>query len=506
MIAHKLNESYSALDGTPEELQQVHGFLRVERPGAYFEPLVKRGFKSPFHFFASPQNGKLMVLNGHLSLLQQFGVAPHVLKSDYTERCVDDFLVRIMPTLPFEPWDFQIRAFRESILGVKQVNRMCTSSGKSLVIALLAEFFRQHGKRGLLLVPNINLLTQFKGDINDYSLDSLHSGTHIIGGGSTERHFSAPLTISTWQSLREHRAGLEDLDFVITDEAHRFTSDVTSSIVKNTVNCRYKWGFTGTLPDDPVQRMELLGLFGLPQTYITSRELIERSLATPIKINAIILRYSKEDRRIFKEAGKYPQQVSFLKDHPARNRFIVNLTTKLRGAGNTLVLFQHTLHGKGLFIDVMKALHPSVKVLNKNITGKKSFEFQQEHGVYFLNGEDNPETRERTRQILEQHSNATLIANYALLSTGVSIKRLHNMVLASPLKSFTTISQSIGRMMRKHPSKDLAQVFDLVDSTNIRTLGGPFYKQYQHRQAKSYNPEDFPITEREFNLHQGVPR
>ena len=294
---------------------------------------------------------------------------------------------------------------------------------------------------------------------------------------------------------------LDELDYVITDEAHRFASEETGDIVKSTINCKYKWGFTGTLPEDPTMKMELFGLFGLPKTYITSRELIERGLATPIKINSILFKYSDMDKKLFKESGNYTQQLKFIKDHEARNNFIVNLTCKLRGHGNTLVLFQHTEHGKMLFMEVMDKLFAGVEVQNKDITGKHSFDFQEKHGIYFLNGEDDAKTRERTRKILEEHDGAILISNYQILSTGVNIKKLHNIILASPLKSYTTVTQSIGRGMRLHSSKKVFTVFDLVDDFGIRKPGGIFYKQYEHRKNTSYNSEEFPVKECEFALY-----
>ena len=288
---------------------------------------------------------------------------------------------------------------------------------------------------------------------------------------------------------------------LLVSNCHRFASEETSAIVKETINCKYKWGFTGTLPEDPIMKMELFGLFGLPKIYITSAGLIERGLATPIKINSIIFNYDQNDKNIFKEAGKlYAKQLKFIKEHDKRNEFIVNLTCKLRSKGNSLILFQHTEHGKGLFIDTMKQLYPDVEVQNKDITGKKSFEFQEQYGVYFLNGEDDAKTREQTRNILEEHEDAILIANYALLSTGVNIKKLHNMVLASPLKSYTTVTQSIGRGMRLHHTKSEFVVYDLIDNMGFRKPGGIFYKQYIHRKNTSYNPEQFPVFENEFNL------
>lgn len=405
----KLNESYSVIDADAQTLKNMFEYLKVERPGAWFEPAVKAGFKSPYQYFGSIQQKKLLVMNGHLQLLQQFGAIPEVLQTEYREEYIDQYLEDVKKTLPFPPYDFQEKAFKESIMNVKQINKMATGSGKSMTISLIAEFMRRQKKKGLLLVPNINLLTQFKSDIKDYNLLDLFDDTHVIGGGSNDKHFDCSLTISTWQSMQNWHDELEKLDYVITDEAHRFASEETASIVKGTLNCRYKWGFTGTLPEDTVMKMELFGLFGLPKTYITSAGLIEKGLATPIKINSIIFKYGELDKKLFKEAGVYAKQLKFIKEHEKRNEFVTNLTCKLRNKGNTLVLFQHTDHGKGLFIDVMKQLYPDVDVQNKDITGKKSFEFQEQYGVYFLNGEDDAKTREKTRKVLEeQHYNITL--------------------------------------------------------------------------------------------------
>ena len=499
----KLNESYSVIDANKKAIKDMFEFLRVERPGAWFEPMVKAGFKSPYEYFGSIQQEKLLVMNGHLQLLKSFGIDNNVVRltPEYSQEELNEFTNEVFKVLPFKPYDYQLKAFYDSIIEHKQINRMCTGSGKSLTISLIAEFMRRQGKKGLLLVPNINLLTQFKNDIKDYNLIELYDDTHTIGGGQTDKHFNCSLTISTWQSMLQFKDRLNELDYVITDEAHRFASAETSAIVQETVNCKYKWGFTGTLPEDPIQKMQLFGLFGLPKTYITSSKLIEMGLATPIKINSIMFNYSSNDKGIFKEIGKlYAKQLKFLKDHEKRNEFITNLTCKIKDSGNTLLLFQHTEHGKGLFLDIMKKLYPDFEVDLKDITGKKSFEFQEKYGVYFLNGEDDAKTREKTRKVLEDHEDAILIANYAILSTGVNIKKLHNMVLASPLKAYTTVTQSIGRGMRLHESKKEFVVYDLIDNFGFKKPGGIFYKQYEHRKNTSYNPEEFPVYEREFSL------
>ena len=494
----KLNESYSYIDADSEVLVKIHNHLKLYNPESRLDPLCQRGLKDPNMYFSFEQNKKLVVMNGHIPLVTSHfpdlvNKTPQS-KDDYTIEEIDLFFNDVITRLPFVPHDFQYKAFAESLLYKKQINIMSTSSGKSLTIALILEFLRRKGKRGLLLVPNINLLTQFKADIKEYKLDELYDDTRVIGGGETERVFDTALTISTWQSLQDYQHLVSDLDYLICDELQYYASEVTSEIVKNTFECTMKLGFTGTLPENPCKKMTLVGLFGLPKTYITPRQLIDRGLATPIKIHTLKMQYEPEEIKYHNGLSVYNTKLKYIKEHDLRNRFCVDLMVKLRKVGNTLLLFQHTDHGKLLFTNLMKELYPDVEVLNKNITGKKSFEFQSQYGVYFLNGEDDAKTRELTRKILETHDNATIISNYALMSTGVSVKRLHNAILASPLKSYTAITQTIGRGMRLYKGKLVFNVFDIVDCLK------PFMSQYAHRLKTSYNREQHPVLTHSYNL------
>ncbi len=98
-----------------------------------------------------------------------------------------------------------------------------------------------------------------------------------------------------------------------------------------------------------------------------------------------------------------------------------------------------------------------------------------------------------------------LVSNYQLLSTGINIKNLKNIMFASPLKSYTTITQSIGRAIRLHVSKDTAQIYDFVDCFGSRVPdSGVFWRQYQERLTKSYNSEGFPITQKAITLKSSI--
>ena len=363
------------------------------------------------------------------------------------------------------------------------------NSGKSLGISLILEFFRRKGLKGILVVPNINLLTQFKSDIESYGLKELLDEVQLLGNGN-ESDFKTTVTITTWQSMIDHIKEVQP-DFIICDEVHKESGDVVSSILKESMNTKIKLGFTGTLPEDPIAKMTLLGLFGEPYTVITAKELIQRGLATPVKIKSVFLNYSKPEITMFRELKDYQKQLKYIKDHEKRLEIILKIALGMRQKDkNTLILYQHTEHGKQIYSEIFRRLNPGKELTEKDLTGKNAFEFQKEHNLFFMNGEVKGHIREKQRNLLEEVNGSILIAPYQVMSTGVNLRNLHFLILASPLKAFTTISQSLGRLMRKHPSKTEAIIFDIVDNLGKNCI---FMKQYKHRVEASYIPEEFEI-------------
>ena len=506
MIYKKLNESYYLIQGSKEEHQNIINFLKAERNNARFDKMVQRGFKSRYEYFAKAtvQNGVefVIVYYGHVQLLKNanFHIEPESNETQYTENDALEFIKQYKSVLPFEPYDYQIKGIINGITNYKLIQQSCTSSGKSLIISMILEFFRIHNMKGLLIVPNINLLTQFKNDIKSYNLNDLYENTEILGNGSKST-FEKSLTICTWQSLQKIRTSLKDIkpDYIICDEVHRMSSEVTSDILLQSINTKIKLGFTGTLPDDKCAKMILLGLFGLPKVIITSHELIDRGLATPIIVNAVIVKHDEETCNLIRSTDDYHAQLQIIKECEPRSKLIYKIIKNAYDKHKTqLVLFSHTEHGKTIFSDLYKLLY-SIDIDNDKIVSKESLEFQKQYKLYFMNGETSAKDREMIRNLMEEQEGAILVANYSLMSTGANIKRLEVLTFASPLKAFTTIAQSVGRLMRLHKSKEKSVIYDIVDDTGIRKPSGIFYNQYKERLKSSYLPEGFEINEVKVN-------
>lgn len=113
---------------------KISDFYKVEREGAYFDPLVKRGLKSPFDFFTSKVevNGKpaLLIMNGLLQLnlaLSEIDTATLNDKTLFTKEEIAELIDSLKDTLPFELYDYQRTGIIDMLTGnAKQLGRFCT--------------------------------------------------------------------------------------------------------------------------------------------------------------------------------------------------------------------------------------------------------------------------------------------------------------------------------------------------------------------------------------------
>ena len=91
---------------------------------------------------------------------------------------------------------------------------------------------------------------------------------------------------------------------------------------------------------------------------------------------------------------------------------------------------------------------------------------------------------------LEDEDNAVIVASYGTFSTGISIRKLHNIVFASPSKSRIRVLQSIGRQLRKSDQKDKAKLYDISDEICWKKYKNHTYRHYEER-IKIYDSERF---------------
>ena len=98
--------------------------------------------------------------------------------------------------------------------------------------------------------------------------------------------------------------------------------------------------------------------------------------------------------------------------------------------------------------------------------------------------------REEIRRLVENEDNSIIVASYGTFSTGINIKRLHNLVFASPSKSRVRNLQSIGRVLRQYRGKEVATLYDIADDIT-RDNGKNYTLLHLFERLKIYKEEKF---------------
>jgi superfamily II DNA or RNA helicase len=317
-------------------------------------------------------------------------------------------------------------------------------------------------------VPTTSLVSQLASDFADYGFESDRYVHRIFSG--QDKQTDKPIVISTWQSIYKlDKKYFEQFDVVIGDEAHLFKANSLSSIMSKLHNCRFRFGFTGTLDGTQTHRLVLEGLFGVVKKVTTTAELIEQKHLAEFSIKAIVLKYPDDTKKLLKDAT-YQDEIDFIVRNESRNKFIKNLALSLDN-GNTLLLFQYVeKHGKVLYNMI------------KNDAGDRK--------VFFVSGEVEGEEREQIRKIVETEQDAIIVASYGTFSTGVNIRNLHNIIFSSPSKSRIRNLQSIGRGLRKSDTKTSSTLYDIADDLSWKSKKNHTLLHFIER-INIYNEEKF---------------
>jgi superfamily II DNA or RNA helicase len=285
---------------------------------------------------------------------------------------------------------------------------------------------------------------------------------HKIYAGQ-EKYTDHQVVITTWQSIyKEPRKWFDRFDVVIGDEAHLFKAKSLTSLMGKLHECKYRIGFTGTLDGANVNQLVLEGVFGRCSQVTRTAQLMQEGHVAKLKVKIVLV---KHEEKLFEG---YQDEIGYLIEHEGRNKFIRNLACDLEG--NTLVLFNYVeRHGVPLY-----------EMINSH-TDKP---------VHFVHGGVDVKDREDIRLLTEKSDNAIIVASYGTFSTGINIKRLHNVIFASPSKSRVRNLQSIGRVLRKGENKSQATLYDIADDIST-DRGNNYTLNHLMERVKVYNEEKF---------------
>ena len=470
VIIERVNELYVRVRAEPSTKMEMSSYFEFEVPGAKFSPAYKN----------KVWDGKIRLFN-YMTGLIYAGLITHILKfcNDREYDCEVDASLKNDESVQdtagydlakefdsiYEPKDYQNNAVVHALRSNRSLLLSPTASGKSFIIYLLSRYHVEQGRKVLIVVPTTSLVSQMTSDFIEYNKNRPLDIHKIMAG--IDKNINADYTITTWQSVfKEKKDWFSKFDAVIVDEAHLAKAKSLTGIMEKMPECKYRYGLTGTLDGTQTHKLVLEGLFGKVYQVTNTKTLIDNKTLAEFKIKAIVLGYDDQTRSMNK--GKtYPEEIDYIVRSQARNKFIRNLAWSL--PGNTLILYQFVeKHGK--------VVAPMLEKEGKTI--------------HFVHGGISADEREAIRHQTEATDNNIILASYGTFSTGINIKKLDNIIFASPSKGKIRNLQSIGRVLRKGNGKDKATLYDIVDDLQWKNKKNFATLHFMER-VKIYTEEGF---------------
>ena len=473
LIISKKNEVYLQVESEPHVYYELVDHFTFEVPNSRFMPQYRSKY----------WDGKIRLFNVQTREIY-VGLLDKIVKFCDNHGYTYEFRDNKFYGLPFEfnkmiskdgikdymtsiskhsPRDYQIEGVYDALRHNRRLLISPTASGKSLMIYSVVRYYVEKGQNILIVVPTTSLVEQMYKDFADYGWD-VGSFCHKIYAGK-ERETDSQVIITTWQSIYKlPRKYFSRFNVVVGDEAHQFKSKSLVSIMTKLSDCKYRFGFTGTLDGTQTHKWVLEGLFGPSYKIIKTDELMKKGHLAQLDIKILLLKHSPQKFNTFEE------EVQYIINHDKRNRLIKNLALDLKG--NTLILFSRVEgHGKPLY-----------DLINSDTT--------EDRHIFFVHGGVDVEDREKVREITERENNAIIVASYGTFSTGINIKNLHNVIFASPSKSRIRNLQSIGRVLRKGDNKTKATLYDISDDISYKSRKN-YTLNHLIERIKIYNEENF---------------
>lgn len=346
-----------------------------------------------------------------------------------------------------EPYWYQSDSVFHGIKNRRGVLNLPTSAGKSLIQGLISRWcLENYTGKVLIIVPTTALVDQMINDFVDYRLFPREAMLGIRSG--TARSSNAPIYVSTWQTaVKMPPEWFQQFVCLMVDECHLATGASIKKIIDTMDQCIFKLGLSGSLKEGKTNLMQYIGAFGKIYKPVDTRRLMDDGQVTNLKINTIFLRYKEDEIKKIKGAD-YQKEIKYVTTHARRNLWICKLALRLSRDKNenTFIMFRYKEHGKWLYEKLSKVYD----------------------NVVLINGDTGIDDRNEMKKIAESTKGLIVVGSIGVLSTGISIKNLHHIIFAHPCKSAVVVKQSIGRVLRKHGSKLLANVWDIVD--NLATL------------------------------------
>lgn len=407
-------------------------------------------------------DGRLVLPYGMLQEIQQFFTnVEDRIEWDISERYIIDYKGADIPI-----YDYQEKAVREMIAHQNGILQSPAGSGKTQMGLAMAI---RTGRRTLWLTHTKDLLNQSKERAAQYMDPSL-LGTITEG----KVNIGTAITFATIQTMSkiDLLAHCCDWDMVIVDECHRCAGSPTQVTmfyaVLNRLRAKYKYGLSATVHRADGMIRATTALLGNVRYAVPDEAVKEKTMQ--VTINPIATNIDISNSCLNTDGTlNYAKLISYLTENHSRNVVIWDTLYDNKGE-SSLILSDRLEHLETL----MEMLPPEMRKDAVMISGK-------------MTSKKGKAEREAAIEAMRTGEKRYLFATYSLAKEGLDIPRLRCLYLATPVKDFAVVVQSIGRIARKFPDKKDPICFDFVD--NIGYLRKAFRTRVSHYRKAGCNLE-----------------
>lgn len=270
---------------------------------------------------------------------------------------------------------------------------------------------------------------------------------------------------------------------VVCDEAHRAGAESYWKVFHYLTNARVKVGLTGTLDKTKkISMAHIRGLFGKDLVKVTNKQMIERGVSARPHIRLVPIDEPTDlEPRIqatmmakgysqLPTADLLSYQIAYdlgVVHNEYRNRVVAELAYKASSK-----------------LDKQAVLIMVTSIEHGELIGEQLDKLGAEY--QFLQGKDDSATREKAIDDIVSGKLKIVIAT-KIFEAGIDIPNLKVLILCDALKSYISVIQKIGRVLRVMPDKRDVFIFDIVDRTQ-----SSLFKHAQDR-VRYYKDEGFEV-------------
>jgi superfamily II DNA or RNA helicase len=389
-----------------------------------------------------------------------------------------------LPNFKLDPYplSLQLRDYQEEITRTC-LNRgrgtvvLATAGGKTLTMAsVLSNIWAANNKfKCIIIVPDLGLVEQTFNDFSSYKVPfsvCRWTGSHSIDNDTINSTNVIVANLGILQSKNSDLTWIENVDVVVVDEVHKIRRGNEINKLFKKIKTPVRFGFTGTMPEGPLDQWNIIGKIGPIIYEKSSYELRLENYVSNVSVQIVRISYNRDP---FRDAihdvsatDRYRAEQSFLISNTFRNNFLAKLSCGLNK--NALILIDYIEHGENIY-NAVKTTCP-----NKH--------------VYFIRGEVEIDEREKVKKLMEERDDVVVVAISKIFSTGINIKNLHYIIFAGGGKAKIKIVQSIGRGLRLHKDKDKLIIVDIAD--NLK-----YGQSHMDKRIKLYEKENINFAIKE---------